>query len=210
MWAEPHGIKVLVQTVYNILAIHYNMYSWGLVDKPAWPLCQKKGALELRSCPKIPISPADTEMTRRSGQIVKTTYSANTIKTRPLNNNINFIRAGKKPDVAKLVAKRFLRPDIALATKNIVMVELLMPLEERSGIRASRDSPLTEHILHSESRVRGAGEPSIPAQRQQRSPLDGSGWKAWHKLGWGCWAKASTTCHSNLTPQLITSILIVT
>lgn len=51
--AEPYRIKVLIQSVYDVLPGPSNLFCWGKVETPACPLCQGTGTLEhiLSSCP---------------------------------------------------------------------------------------------------------------------------------------------------------------
>ncbi|XP_034552669.1 LOW QUALITY PROTEIN: uncharacterized protein LOC117822130 [Notolabrus celidotus] len=52
LWkAEPHRIKFLIQAVYDVLPSPSNLFSWGMVESPACPLCLKRGTLEhILSC----------------------------------------------------------------------------------------------------------------------------------------------------------------
>lgn len=55
LWkSEPHRIKFLVQSVYDVLPSPSNLFRWGLADTPLCPLCQRGGSLEhiLSCCPK--------------------------------------------------------------------------------------------------------------------------------------------------------------
>ncbi|XP_056097411.1 uncharacterized protein LOC130076370 [Rhinichthys klamathensis goyatoka] len=55
LWkAEPYRIKFLIQAVYDVLPSPSNLFSWGKVETPACPLCQRRGTLEhiLSCCPK--------------------------------------------------------------------------------------------------------------------------------------------------------------
>ncbi|XP_073696141.1 uncharacterized protein [Garra rufa] len=55
LWkAEPYRIKFLIQAVYDVLPSPSNLFSWGMVETPACPLCQRRGTLEhiLSCCPK--------------------------------------------------------------------------------------------------------------------------------------------------------------
>jgi len=108
LWrADPHRIKFLVQTVYDVLSSPSNLHCWGLAESPACPLCQKnKGTLEhiLSCCPK---ALGEGRYRRRHDQVLKTIAesisSAVSIsqKSRPRKLTISFIRAREKPGTKK-------------------------------------------------------------------------------------------------------------
>ena len=52
LWkAEPYRIKFLIQAVNDNLPSPSNLFSWGMVESPACPLCLKRGTLEhILSC----------------------------------------------------------------------------------------------------------------------------------------------------------------
>ncbi|KAI4871604.1 hypothetical protein NFI96_026152, partial [Prochilodus magdalenae] len=52
LWkAQPHQIKFMVQSVYDVLPSPSNLFCWCLAETPACPLCQRRGSLEhILSC----------------------------------------------------------------------------------------------------------------------------------------------------------------
>lgn len=48
---EPHRIEFLIQAVYDVLPSPSNLFTWGMVETPACPLCLRKGMLaHILSC----------------------------------------------------------------------------------------------------------------------------------------------------------------
>ncbi|XP_061878077.1 uncharacterized protein LOC133630482 [Entelurus aequoreus] len=101
LWkAEPHRIKFLIQAVYDVLPSPSNLFTWGKVETPACPLCQRRGTLEhiLSCCPK---ALGEGRYRWRHDQVLKAI--ADTIcrgvshskSLRPVKSTA-FIRAGEK------------------------------------------------------------------------------------------------------------------
>ncbi|KAK7913726.1 hypothetical protein WMY93_013937 [Mugilogobius chulae] len=99
---EPHRIKFLIQSVYDVLPTPSNLFRWGLADTPQCPLCQKAGSLEhiLSCCPR---ALADGRYRWRHDQVLKAIADAITSgiisskHQQPTKLQITFVRAGEKP-----------------------------------------------------------------------------------------------------------------
>lgn len=49
--SEPARLKFLTQSIHYVLPSPGNLHCWGLVNSPAYPLCQERGSLEhILSC----------------------------------------------------------------------------------------------------------------------------------------------------------------
>ncbi|XP_061733213.1 uncharacterized protein LOC133536595 [Nerophis ophidion] len=101
LWkAEPHRIKFLIQAVYNVLPSPSNLFTWGKVETPGCPLCQRRGTLEhiLSCCPK---ALGDGRYRWRHDQVLKDIADAicrgvsHSKSLRPVKSTA-FIRAGEK------------------------------------------------------------------------------------------------------------------
>ncbi|XP_077083545.1 uncharacterized protein LOC143736754 isoform X1 [Siphateles boraxobius] len=158
LWrAEPHHIKFLVQAVYDVLPSPSNLHCWGLAESPACPLCQKSCCPKALGEGRYPWR--HDQVLKTIAESISSAVSI-CQKSRPRKPSISFIRAGEKPGTKKVtsgllqtaqdwqlsvdlgkqlkfpqhVVKTSLRPDIILvsdATKNVVMLELTVPWEER-------------------------------------------------------------------------------
>ncbi|KAK0150652.1 hypothetical protein N1851_008245 [Merluccius polli] len=103
LWqAEPHRIKFLIASVYDVLPSPSNLFCWGKVDTPSCPLCLRRGTLEhiLSCCPK---ALGEGRYTWRHDQVLKAIAEAiftsitQNKPLRPARQAIAFIRAGEKP-----------------------------------------------------------------------------------------------------------------
>ena len=103
LWqAEPHRIKFLIASVYDVLPSPSNIFCWGKVDTPSCPLCLRRGTQEhiLSCCLK---ALREGCYTWHHDQVLKAiTDTIFTIITqnkplRPAMQAIAFIRAGEKP-----------------------------------------------------------------------------------------------------------------
>jgi len=103
--SELHQIKFLIQAVYDILPSPSNLFCWGKVESPAYPLCLKRETLEhiLSSCSR---ALGKGCYRWRHDQVLKAI--ADTICSGishckhlyPMRKTITFIRAGEKPTPA--------------------------------------------------------------------------------------------------------------
>ncbi len=107
LWkAEPHRIKFLIMSVYDVLLSPSNLHLWGKVESPACPLCSKRGTLEhiLSCCPK---ALREGRYRWRHDQVLKTiaevisTGVERAKQSRPSKQRINFVRAGEQPTATK-------------------------------------------------------------------------------------------------------------
>ncbi|XP_061747756.1 uncharacterized protein LOC133545995, partial [Nerophis ophidion] len=101
LWkAEPHRIKFLIQAVYDVLPSPSNLFTWGKVETPGCPLCQRRGTLEhILSC--CPIALGEGRYRWRHDQVLKAIADAicrgvsHSKSLRPVKSTA-FIRAGEK------------------------------------------------------------------------------------------------------------------
>ena len=102
LWkAQPHQIKFMVQSVYDVLPSPSNLFCWGLAETPACPLCQRRGSLEhiLSCCPK---ALGEGRYHWRHDQVLR--VIADVISTgisfsrqqQPAKHSITFVKAGEK------------------------------------------------------------------------------------------------------------------
>ncbi|XP_015234767.1 PREDICTED: uncharacterized protein LOC107087608 [Cyprinodon variegatus] len=104
--AEPHHFRFLVQAVYDVFPNPSNLFTWGLIDSPAYQLCQRKGSLEhiLNCCPK---ALGDGRYCWRHDQVLRAIVDTictgiYTSKSQPLSRSmIVFVRAGEKLQPSK-------------------------------------------------------------------------------------------------------------
>lgn len=103
LWrSEPHRIKFLIQSVYDVLPSPSNLFRWGLAENPLCPLCQRAGSLEhiLSCCPR---ALGDGRYRWRHDQVLRVIAEAistgiSTSKDQqPTRQSIAFVRAGEKP-----------------------------------------------------------------------------------------------------------------
>ncbi|XP_061589349.1 uncharacterized protein LOC133454644 [Cololabis saira] len=103
LWrSEPHRIKFLIQSVYDVLPSPSNLFRWGLAENPLCPLCQRTGSLEhvLSCCPK---ALGDGRYRWRHDQVLRVIAEAictgiSTSKgQQPSRQYIAFVKAGEKP-----------------------------------------------------------------------------------------------------------------
>ncbi|XP_073731592.1 uncharacterized protein [Misgurnus anguillicaudatus] len=103
LWkSEPHRIKFLVKSVYDVLPSPSNLFRWGLSDTPLCSLCKRGGSLEhiLSCCPK---ALGDGRYRWRHDQVLKaiaeviSTGIIDSRHQRPIRQNITFVKAGEKP-----------------------------------------------------------------------------------------------------------------
>ncbi|XP_061772124.1 uncharacterized protein LOC133562186 [Nerophis ophidion] len=101
LWkAEPHRIKFLIQAVYDVLPSPSNLFTWGKVETPGCPLCQRRGTLEhiLSCCPK---ALGEGRYRWRHDQVLKAIADAicrgvsHSKSLRPVKSTA-FIKAGEK------------------------------------------------------------------------------------------------------------------
>ncbi|XP_063050108.1 uncharacterized protein LOC134444859 [Engraulis encrasicolus] len=103
LWrSEPHRIKFLIQSVYDVLPSPSNLHRWGLAENPLCPLCQKAGTLEhiLSCCPR---ALGEGRYRWRHDQVLRVIAEAistgiSTSKhQQPARQAIAFVKAGEKP-----------------------------------------------------------------------------------------------------------------
>ncbi|XP_075343502.1 uncharacterized protein LOC142401936 [Odontesthes bonariensis] len=103
LWrSEPHRIKFLIQSVYDVLPSPSNLHRWGLAENPLCPLCQKAGTMEhiLSCCPR---ALGEGRYRWRHDQVLRVIAEAistgiSTSKhLQPTRQAIAFVRAGEKP-----------------------------------------------------------------------------------------------------------------
>lgn len=103
LWrTEPHRIKFLIQSVYDVLPSPSNLFCWGKVETPACALCQGVGTLEhiLSSCPR---ALGDGRYRWRHDRVLKavaesiSTAVDQSKRLQPARRKIAFIRAGEQP-----------------------------------------------------------------------------------------------------------------
>lgn len=99
--AEPHCIKFLLQTVFDVLPSPSNLNCWRLAETPACPLCQGKGTLEhIMSCRSKALDEGRYQW--RHDQVLKAVAESinspitNCRRSKPRKKVINFIRAGER------------------------------------------------------------------------------------------------------------------
>ncbi|XP_077372334.1 uncharacterized protein LOC144033646 [Festucalex cinctus] len=103
LWrSEPHRIKFLIQSVYDVLPSPSNLHHWGLAENPLCPLCQRVGSLEhiLSCCPR---ALGEGRYRWRHDQVLR--VIAETISSgistskhqQPARQSIAFVKAGEKP-----------------------------------------------------------------------------------------------------------------
>ncbi|XP_049897834.1 uncharacterized protein LOC126388657 [Epinephelus moara] len=103
LWrSEPHRIKFLIQSVYDVLPSPSNLLRWGLAENPLCPLCQSAGSLEhiLSCCPR---ALGDGRYRWRHDQVLRviaeviSTGISTSKHQQPTRQSIAFVRAGEKP-----------------------------------------------------------------------------------------------------------------
>ncbi|XP_075315189.1 uncharacterized protein LOC142375145 [Odontesthes bonariensis] len=103
LWrSEPHRIKFLIQSVYDVLPSPSNLHRWGLAENPLCPLCQRAGTLEhiLSCCPR---ALGEGRYRWRHDQVLRVIAEAiskgiSTSKhLQPTRQAIAFVRVGEKP-----------------------------------------------------------------------------------------------------------------
>ncbi|KAI4893046.1 hypothetical protein NFI96_026080, partial [Prochilodus magdalenae] len=102
LWkAQPHQIKFMVQSVYDVLPSPSNLFCWGLAETPACPLCQRRGSLEhiLSCCPKALAEGCyrwrHDQVLRVIADVIGTGISFSR-QQQPAKHSITFVKAGEK------------------------------------------------------------------------------------------------------------------